>query len=184
MELLRKITPYIGSMNPLPSPKVMWRTKLYLIVFHTRWDPNFLSLSQVMWSKLFGTFPYMRNATISQGNTWNLKRCPIREGTSLFQSMTNGLHSVVNSTTGFLSQGRAKLGAFPHYCFTEKVQLSPSLTRKPGIWFQCTKKGPQQCGITLEKLKTHLKWGGKKTITSTTVPEGIAFPCLLEINRA
>ena len=37
--------------------------------------------------------------------------------------------------TGFSSQGRAKLGAFPRFCLTENMQLSPSLTQKPGTGF-------------------------------------------------
>ena len=35
--------------------------------------------------------------------------------------------------TGFSSQGRAKLRAFPRYCSAENTKLSPSLTRKPGM---------------------------------------------------
>ena len=35
--------------------------------------------------------------------------------------------------TGLLSQGRAKLRAFPRYFFVENTQLSPSLTQKPCI---------------------------------------------------
>ena len=36
-------------------------------------------------------------------------------------------------STGFSRQGRAELRAFLRYRFAENTQLSPSLTRKPGI---------------------------------------------------
>ena len=47
-----------------------------------------------------------------------------------------GVHYVLRLGTGFSSQGRAKLHAFPRYCFPDYTQLCPSLTRRPGTYLQ------------------------------------------------
>ena len=66
---------------------------------------------------------------------WLIWVSGLAAGTFAFfgELMAEGMTRHLKQITGFVSQGRARLGAFLLDCIVENTQLSPSLTRKPGI---------------------------------------------------